>query len=124
MKQHSASALLLGIGSLVVITFTILLSPEQGIAAAAGTLLGFFNYWGLYHGATRFFEAVREGAVGSRSWLLLAVLRLFFLAGVLVLLLKWGFEPLGLVVGLSLPALSQVIWSSLRAFVQAPEARG
>ena len=37
-------------------------------------------------------------------------------AGALVLLTKMGLEPVGLAAGLSVPVVSQVVWTSRRAF--------
>jgi hypothetical protein len=116
LKQDFAIKLMIALGLVVAALFGALGSLAQGVAVLAGAGLGLFNYHWLYQGAVRFFEAAQSGAVRGGSWMILAVLRLGFLAGALVLLTKMGLEPVGLAAGLSVPVVSQVVWTSRRAF--------
>ncbi|MFP6639607.1 MAG: hypothetical protein VCC04_05135 [Myxococcota bacterium] len=116
MNHDFAIPLMWVTGVLVAAVFAVVVSAAQGAAVMAGLGLGLINYQLLYRGAVRFFEAVQAEVVGRRAWLLMAVLRLGLLAVGLALLLKLGCPPLGLVVGLSVPVFSQVVWSTYRAF--------
>ena len=123
MNQDFAISLMLVTGLLVSALFAVVVSAAQGAAVAAGVGLGLINYHWLYRGAVRFFQAAQAGAVGRRAWLLMAVLRLGFLAAALALLVKMDCPPLGLVVGLSVPVFSQVVWSTYRAFQRSTQSR-
>ena len=123
MNQDFAISLMLVTGLLVSALFAVVVSAAQGAAVAAGVGLGLINYHWLYRGAVRFFQAAQAGAVGRRAWLLMAVLRLGFLAAALALLVKMDIPPLGLVVGLSVPVFSQVVWSTYRAFQRSTQSR-
>ena len=123
MKRDFAIHLILGTGILVSGLFAVGISTAQGAGVMGGLGLGVINYQWLYRGAIRFFEAAQEGAVGRRAWMLMAVLRLGFLGVALALLLKLGCPPLGLVVGLSIPMFSQVVWSVYRGGVESEPVR-
>ena len=116
MKQDFAIKLIVALGLVVSVLFGVLGSPAQGVAVLAGAALGLFNYHWLYQGAVRFFEAAQLGGVRGGSWMLLAVLRLGFLAGALVLLTKMELGAVGLAAGLSVPMVAQVAWTSWRVF--------
>ena len=103
--------------------FSVLGSLQSGAAVMAGAGLGAFNYHWLYQGAVRFFEVARSGGAKGGTWVVLAVLRLGFLAAAMVLLVKMGFEPLGLAAGLSVPMLAQLAWSTRRLFNRSAQAR-
>ncbi len=123
MKDEFAISLMGVTGILVASAFAIFASALQGAAVLAGLGLGVMNYHWLYRGAMRFFEAVQEGAVGRPAWMWMAVFRIGFLAAAMALLLKMGLPPVGLVVGLSVPVFSQVVWSSSRAFQSSARSR-
>jgi len=110
-------------GLIVAALFALVGSPEQGLAAVAGAGLGLFNYPWLYQGAVRFFEAAESGGVKGGSWMIVAVLRMGFLAAALALLTKMGLAPAGLIAGLSVPVLSQVIWTTRKAFNRSARVR-
>ena len=124
MHQDFAIRLMIGIGLFTAALFAVLGSPGQGIAVAAGAGLGLFNYHWLYQGAVRFFEAAESGGVKGGSWVIMGVLRLGFLGVALALLTKMGLAPVGLVAGLSVPVISQVIWSARKAFNRSAQVRG
>jgi len=111
-----AIKLMIGMGLLAALLFSVLSSLDEGVAVLAGAGLGLLNYRWLYQGAVHFFEAAQSGGAGGGAWVFLGVLRLGFLGGMLALLTKLGLAPVGLVVGLSVPMLSQLIWTSRRAF--------
>ncbi len=115
---------MIGLGLLTAALFAVVGSAEQGIAVIAGTGLGLFNYHWLYQGAVRFFEAAESGGVKGGSWMIMAVLRLGFLAGGLALLTRMGLAPVGLVVGLTVPVISQIIWTTRKAFNRSAQVRG
>ncbi len=123
MNQDFAIPLIVGVGALVAGFLAVWVSPEQGAAAAAGVGLSLLNYQWLYRGAVRFFEAAQTGSAGQGIWVVMAFLRLGLFVGGLALLLKLGLPGVGLVVGLSVPVFSQIVWSSYRAFHQSAQAR-
>ncbi len=116
MQQEFAIKLMVGLGAFLAGAFAALGSLQDGAAVIAGAALGVFNYHWLYQGAVRFFEAAQLGGVKGRSWMILAVLRLGFLAAALVLLTRMELGAVGLAAGLSVPVISQIIWSTRRAF--------
>lgn len=105
------------------VVFSVLGSLQSGVALMAGAGLGAFNYHWLYQGAVRFFEVARGGGAKGGTWVILAVLRLAFLAAAMILLVKMDFDPLGLVAGLSVPMVAQVVWSTRRALNRSAQAR-
>lgn len=123
MKRDFAIHLIVVSGCVIAAVFAVGLSVAQGAAVLAGVGVGLVNYQWLYRGAVRFFEAAQVGAVGRRAWMLMAVLRLGFLGVSLALLLKLGCPPLGLVVGLSVPVFSQVVWSTYRGVIESSQVR-
>jgi len=123
LQQDSAIRLIIGMGLIVAALFALVGSPEQGLAAVAGAGLGLFNYHWLYQGAVRFFEAAESGGVKGGSWMIVAVLRMGFLAAALALLTKMGLAPAGLIAGLSVPVFSQVIWTTRKAFNRSARVR-
>ena len=123
VNQDFAIPLIIGLGTLLVASMVLLVSPEQGAAAAAGVGLGVLNYQWLYRGAVRFFEAADSGNAGQGIWVVVALLRMGILVGGLAVLLKLGLSGVGLVAGLSVPVFSQIAWSSYRAFHQSVQAR-
>ena len=124
MHQDFAIKLMIGLGLLTAALFAVVGSADQGIAVIAGAGLGLFNYHWLYQGAVRFFEAAESGGVKGGSWMIMAVLRLGFLAGGLALLTRMGLAPVGLVVGLTVPVISQIIWTTRKAFNRSAQVRG
>jgi len=56
--------------------------------------------------------------------MIMAVLRLGFLAAGLALLTRMGLAPVGLVAGLSVPVISQVVWTTRKAFNRSAQVRG
>ena len=124
MHQDFAIKLMIGLGLLIAALFAVVGSAGQGIAVIAGAGLGLFNYHWLYQGAVRFFEAAESGGVKGGSWMIMAVLRLGFLAAGLALLTRMGLPPAGLVAGLSVPVISQVVWTTRKAFNRSAEMRG
>jgi hypothetical protein len=124
LHQDFAIKLMIGLGLLTAALFAVVGSAEQGIAVIAGTGLGLFNYHWLYQGAVRFFEAAESGGVKGGSWMIMAVLRLGFLAGGLALLTRMGLAPVGLVVCLTVPVISQIIWTTRKAFNRSAQVRG
>ena len=124
MHQDFAIKLMIGLGLLIAALFAVVGSAGQGIAVIAGAGLGLFNYHWLYQGAVRFFEAAESGGVKGGSWMIMAVLRLGFLAGGLALLTRMGLAPVGLVVGLTVPVISQIIWTTRKAFNRSAQVRG
>jgi len=114
---------MIAIALLGALVFSALGSIQAGAAVMAGAGLGAFNYHWLYQGAVRFFDVARSGGAKGGTWVVLAVLRLGFLAAAMVLLVKMGFEPLGLAVGLSVPMLAQLAWSTRRLFNRSAQAR-
>jgi hypothetical protein len=116
VHQDFAIKLMIGIGLLAALLFCVLSSVEEGVAVLAGASLGLLNYRWLYQGAVYFFEAAESGGVRGGAWVFSGFLRLGFLGGVLALFTKLGLAPIGLVVGLSVPMVSQLIWTSRRAF--------
>ncbi len=123
MQQDFAIKLMIGVACLTAALFSVLVSLQEGVAVFAGAGLGLLNYHWLYRGAVLFFEAAESGGVKGGSWVFLAVLRLGFLAAVLLVLTRIGVAPVGLVVGLSVPMISQLIWTSRRAFNRSAQAR-
>lgn len=123
MQQDFAIKLMVGLGIILAGLFAVLGSPRDGAAVVAGASLGVFNYHWLYQGAVRFFEAAQEGGVKGRSWVILAILRLGFLAAALILLTRMGFAPEGLAAGLSVPVISQIIWSTRKAFHRSADSQ-
>ena len=123
VNQDFAIHLIIGLGALVAGLLAVLVSPEQGAAAAAGVALSVLNYQWLYRGAVRFFEAAQTGNAGQGIWIVVALLRIGLLVGGLAVLLKLGLPGVGLVAGLSVPVFSQIAWSSYRAFHQSVQAR-
>jgi hypothetical protein len=105
------------------VVFSLLGSLQSGAALMAGAGLGLFNYHWLFQGAVRFFEVAQAGGAKGGTWVILAILRLGFLAAAMILLVKMGFDPLGLVVGLSVPMVAQVGWSMRRALNRSAQAR-
>ena len=124
MHQDFAIKLMIGLGLLTAALFAVVGSADQGIAVIAGAGLGLFNYHWLYQGAVRFFEAAESGGVKGGSWMIMAVLRLGFLAAGLALLTRMGLAPVGLVAGLSVPVISQVVWTTRKAFTRSAQVRG
>jgi len=124
LHQDSAIKLMIGLGLLTAALFAVVGSADQGIAVIAGAGLGLFNYHWLYQGAVRFFEAAESGGVKGGSWMIMAVLRLGFLGAGLALLTRMGLAPVGLVAGLSVPVISQVIWTTRKAFNRSAQVRG
>ncbi|HIG00041.1 MAG TPA: hypothetical protein EYQ66_01840 [Myxococcales bacterium] len=124
MHQDFAIKLMIGLGLLTAALFAVVGSADQGIAVIAGAGLGLFNYHWLYQGAVRFFEAAESGGVKGGSWMIMAVLRLGFLAAGLALLTRMGLAPVGLVAGLSVPVISQVVWTTRKAFNRSAQVRG
>jgi hypothetical protein len=122
LQQDSAIKLIIGLGTFLAGLFAVLGSPQQGAAVVAGAGLGLFNYHWLYQGAVRFFEAAQVDGVKSASWVILAVLRLGFLAAALVILTKMGLGAVGLAAGLSVPVVSQIIWSARRAYDRSADS--
>ena len=116
MQQDFAIRPMIAIALLGALVFSAFGSIQAGAAVMAGAGLGAFNYHWLYQGAVRFFDVARSGGAKGGTWVVLAVLRLGFLAAAMVLLVKMGFEPLGLAVGLSVPMLAQLAWSTRRLF--------
>jgi hypothetical protein len=124
LHQDFAIKLMIGLGLLTAALFAVVGSADQGIAVIAGAGLGLFNYHWLYQGAVRFFEAAESGGVKGGSWMIMAVLRLGFLAAGLALLTRMGLAPVGLVAGLSVPVISQVVWTTRKAFNRSAQVRG
>lgn len=123
MQEDFAIRPIVALALLGAAVFSVLGSPQSGAAVMAGAGLGAFNYHWLYQGAVRFFEVAQSGGAKGGTWVVLAVLRLGFLAAAMILLVKMGFEPLGLVVGLSVPMVAQVGWSMRRVFNRSAQAR-
>jgi hypothetical protein len=124
LHQDFAIKLMIVLGLLTAALFAVVGSADQGIAVIAGAGLGLFNYHWLYQGAVRFFEAAESGGVKGGSWMIMAVLRLGFLAAGLALLTRMGLAPVGLVAGLSVPVISQVVWTTRKAFNRSAQVRG
>ena len=123
MQEAFAIRPMVALALLGAAVFSVLGSLQSGAAVIAGAGLGAFNYHWLYQGAVRFFEVARSGGAKGGTWVVLAVLRLGFLAAAMVLLVKMGFEPLGLAAGLSVPMLAQLAWSTRRLFNRSAQAR-
>lgn len=123
MQQDFAIKPMVGLGIILAGLFAVLGSAGDGAAVIAGAGLGVFNYHWLFQGAVRFFEAAQVGGVKGRSWVILAVLRLGFLAAALVLLTRMGLGAEGLAAGLSVPVVSQIIWSARKAFHRSADSQ-
>ncbi|MAI79952.1 MAG: hypothetical protein CL917_13485 [Deltaproteobacteria bacterium] len=123
MDRDFALPLMIGAGALVATLLAVFVSPEEGASAVAGVGLGLLNYQWLYRGSVRFFQAAEMGGAGSGLWVVMAMLRLGFFVGGMLLLLKWGSPPMGIVIGLSVPVFSQVVWSSYKVFSSSAQVR-
>lgn len=123
MQEDFAIRPMVALALFGAVVLSLLGSLQSGAALMAGAGLGLFNYYWLFQGAVRFFEVAQAGSAKGGTWVILAILRLGFLAAAMILLVKMGFDPLGLVVGLSVPMVAQVGWSMRRALNRSAQAR-
>jgi hypothetical protein len=90
-----------------VATSVLVGSPAFAASVALGAAIEALNFRGLAIGARALFEGTLGS--GSGAWSALFAVRLGVLAPVLLLALRHGAEPVGLVVGLSMILPASVI---------------